>query len=249
MEGAAALRAVLRVPAGRRDGWAMLMCCLTLMVVAVMPGLLRGETLLYSSDFSASSGANSIEGWVYVGGVGGGVVRSTTAYDNFFSGGVYGGDGVKGDGALLLNTGDAVAGNEWWTYSLATDALVMGDVLTLSGAAFNGNSSHNSNFTIGLYNVTDDRVLAVSAAMGNSRVGLVDEDNNPFFNFEVMYALLGEDVGDEIVIRVAENLNNAARDVFVDVVSVSYSTGVPEPGRWTLLMLGVMVAGLRRRRP
>lgn len=207
-------------------------------------GQAGAATVLYSSDFSATSGANSV-----VGGVGGNLSRTSTTWDNYdLGGGVYGGDGVKGDGALLLNTGDGVAGNESWTYTVST-AMTGGEVLNLVGAAFNANSSHNSNFTISLYNVTDDRVLAVSAPMGNSRVGLVDENVNPFFNFDLSYLTTDEDVGDVLQIRVIENLNNTARDIYVDYVSLTATAAaVPEPGRVMLLGLAAGVVGMRRRR-
>lgn len=232
----------------------MRLLTLMLMTLAVimlaMPGTAQAATILYASDFSAVSGGNSVAGWTYVGGVGGGLSRSTTAWDNFdLGGGVFGGDGVKGDGALLLNTGDSTAGNESWTYTLVS-TMTEGEVLSLVGAAFNANSSHNSNFTIGLYNVTDGRVLATSAALGNSRVGASDADNtNPFFNFNVSYTTTAEDAGDVLQIRVIENLNNTARDPYFDSITLtSAAAAVPEPSRMLLMAVGAMMLGMRRRR-
>lgn len=228
----------------------LLMMVLGLGLLLMGTGTAQAATILYSSNFSAASGANSVAGWTYVGGDGGGLSRNATAWDNFdLGGGVFGGDGVKGDGALLLNTGDSIAGNESWTYNVVS-TMSEGELLNLVGAAFNANSSHNSNFTIGLYNVTDGRVLVTSAAMGNSRVGASDADNtNPFFNFNLSYTTTAEDAGDVLQIRVLENLNNTARDPYFDYITLtSAAAAVPEPSRMLLMAVGGMVAGLRRRR-
>lgn len=216
-------------------------------VMTIFTGFSQAATTLYSSDFSATSGANSITGWTYGGDVGGSVFRSTTAFDNFDLGsGVYGGDGVKGDGSIVFNTGDGVAGNEYWTYTLSGTATE-GDIYNLLGAAFNGNSSHNSTFTIGLYNVTDDRVLVTSANLGGSRTGLVDENINPFFNFDLNYTVGTEDVGDVFQIRVIENLNNTARDPFFDNIAVTVASA-PEPSRLVLCMIALLAGFFHRRR-
>jgi hypothetical protein len=220
------------------------------LVLALLSPLTAGAvTTLYYSDFSSATGANSIAGWAYVGDVGGGVLRGTAAWDNFDTTGTgtFGGDGVKGDGFINFNTGDSIAGNEYWTYSLAT-TLNQGDLINLSGAAFNANSSHNSTFTIVLYNVTDNRLMASSAAMGGTRIGEITENQNPFYNFSVDYLVQAEDDGDVFQIRVIENLNNVARDIAVDYFHVTQTSAVPEPSRMVLMLAALGASGLRRRR-
>lgn len=222
----------------------------SVLVLALLSPLTAGAvTTLYSSDFSSATGANSIAGWTYVGDVGGGVLRGTTAWDNFDTTGqgAFGGDGVKGDGYINFNTGDSIAGNESWTYTLAT-TLSEGDLINLSGAAFNANSSHNSTFTIVLYNVTDDRLMASSSAMGGTRIGEVGENKNPFYHFSVDYLALSEDAGDVFQIRVLENLNNVARDIAVDYIQVTQTSAIPEPSRLMLMLAALGAAVLRRRR-
>lgn len=211
-------------------------------------------TSIYHSDFSNSgSGANSIDGWVYVGGVGGQTARYSGSFDNFDTAapvgdgsGPYGGDGVKGDGAIRFDTGDAIAGNEMWTYTLSV-LLGDGDMLNLIGSAFNVGSTSNANFTVTLYNVTDSRQLVSSGNLGGVTQGNVGDDINPFYDFNVNYTALAADAGDTIEIRVLENHNSVNRDGYLDYVQVTYQA-VPEPSRWMLGAGGLAAMILRRRR-
>ena len=225
----------------------------SVLVVCGLPSAASAASLLYSSDFSQTSGANSIEGWVYNGGVGGAVARSATSFDNFDlaapvgdGSGPYGGDGVKGDGALLGNTGNAIAGDEYWSYSLS-GSYAIGDLINFSGTGFNANSSYNAFFAI-LYNATDGMELARSSTLGGSKVGLVADDVNPQYDFSLDYFVTAADLADTLEIRFLENHNNTSRDVFVDNVSVML-TAAPEPTRVLLIGFGLIaVLGRRTRR-
>jgi hypothetical protein len=209
----------------------------------------KAATTIYSSDFSQSSGANSVAGWTRGGISGEAPSRSATAWDNFaISSGVYGGDGVKGDGSLYLNTVDGVQGNEHWTYTLEP-TMNVGDVINLVGSTFNAFSSHNISYTFGLYNVTDDRFMVTSGTLGGTRLGADEStDINPFYNFDLTYVAQEEDAGDVFQIRVVENLNNAARNINVDHVAVTVVAAVPEPSRWMLLMVAAVSMMMHRRR-
>ncbi|MCB1209686.1 MAG: hypothetical protein KDK97_10185 [Verrucomicrobiales bacterium] len=225
---------------------------LSFLLYAVCVDIASAATVIYSSNFSQGSGANSIDGWAYNGGVGGSVFRSTTAYDNFDlaapvgdGSGPYRGDGVKGDGALAGNTGDSVAGNEYWSFAL-TGSYGLGDSISFSGTGFNANSSFNSFYAV-LYNLTDDTELARSGALGGSRAGLVGDDVNPMYDFSLDYFVGITDLADTLEIRFLENHNNAARDVYVDNVSVTL-TPAPEPARGLLLAYGILAVLGRRRR-
>ncbi|MEN3941173.1 hypothetical protein WJU23_07760 [Prosthecobacter sp. SYSU 5D2] len=216
------------------------------LLAAFSQGSARAVTVLYSSNFSTTSGANSIAGWA-AGAEGGTVSRSVNSWDNFLiSPGVYGGDGVKGDGSLFLDTKDATPGNEFWTYTFAA-TINEGDLFNLYGAAFNAYSSSNLNYTVGLYNVTDGRVMVTSSALGGTRAGADESaDINPFHNFNVSYEAVAEDVGDVFQIRVVENLNNTARNINIDNIAISV-TSVPEPSRGMFCLLALGGVLMRRR--
>ena len=178
----------------------------------------------------------------------------SATFDNFHTSapigdgsGPYGGDGVKGDGAIRFNTGDEVINNEIWTYTLSV-VLTEGDMLSLSGAAFNANASNNSGFSVSLYNATDSRILVSSGNLGGTTTGLVAADINPFYEFNVSYTVVAADLTDTIEIRVFESLNNSSRDGFLDFVRVGFQA-VPEPSRSFLALLGFTSLALRRRRP
>ncbi|TLD70787.1 hypothetical protein FEM03_10790 [Phragmitibacter flavus] len=199
---------------------------------------------LYSSNFSASAstGVNSIQGWTNTTAP---AVRSTTGFDNFSadSGLTFGGDGVKGDGSLYLNA--TTAGSFLWTLDL-TGTMDFGEAFLLSGSAFNANASQNSNYTISLFNVTDNVALVTSGDLGRTRIGAVNDNTNAFTDFSLLYTAKASDIGDVLQIRVNSTWNDPSRDAYFDYITLA--AAVPEPGLGALILLGFSTLLFTRKR-
>jgi len=202
----------------------------TVILSVAATSLSEAAITAYSSDFSATSGANSIEGWVSDGTTPTHVFRSTVTAD-----GAAAGDLVAGDGALALDTINSTPGDERITYTVA-GSLDLGETITLDYSVFNANVSYSSG-TIELYNVTDGVVIV----SGNAAVGA----STPVVDRTISFTADASQVGDQISIRIAETSDSTARDLFIDTMSLS---SVPEPGSTSLLGLGGLALILRRRK-
>lgn len=130
------------------------------------------------------------------------------------------GDGVAGDGGLVMRAGDNVPGNEFFTRPL-TGTLCKDQTLTVTGAAFNPANSHNASCRLELVRA-DGKVLATSNSLGGAPTG----DAVPPVDFRLSYTATAEDHGQGASLRFAEKWNATVRILVIDNLDLT-ATAIP----------------------
>ena len=149
-----------------------------------------------------------------------GNVTLTTVYDDADNG-----DGV-GDGAIFVNGLTAVVG-QGASYTFG-GTMQSGQSVSISTYTYNRNSSY-VNFTVDLYNKTDNKVLKTSATI--SHLGSVTTPVNTILN----YTTVASDAGDELQVRYIRNDDGAtSRDFAIDNVIFNTNIATAGPCPFTL---------------
>lgn len=182
-------------------------------------GMLPAAITPYSEDFS--SGPGSTAGWADIGTTPTTIAHSTSASDGDASTPTDpdvdgGGDDNAGDGALFFDSANAIAGDETIGYTLA-GSMEIGEAYTLDIAAFNPQTSFN-NYRISLHNKTDDVELATTGNIGQNG-GVVGCRER-----QLVVVPTVNDIGDQLEIRITENIGDTFRNIAVDVVTLSVGT-------------------------
>jgi hypothetical protein len=188
-------------------------------------GLARGGIVAVGDDFDTSAGTSV--SWMSIGSVNTAIDYDTVSeqdYDDgdpnakldYAPGMVQTGDGVKGDGGITLNSLDATEGNEAMGLSLS-GFMEEGEVIVFSGSVYNDNSSY-SKYTAQLWNLSDNVLLGETPVIlvhGYSQPGYVPSD------FAVACTGTVSDADDTLQVRIVEENNNTARDIYLDRFSVT----------------------------
>lgn len=129
------------------------------------------------------------------------------------------GDGVLNDHGLRMDTENAETNDEAVGFTLS-GTLDRGETITFSGNAYNDNSSVVS-FYAQIWNLTDDALLAQSAKITVSGNATPEPQD-----FSVTYTATAADAGDTVQIRLIEDANSTARDIYIDNFEVTSTPGI-----------------------
>lgn len=132
------------------------------------------------------------------------------------------GDGVKDDGGLILNSQNDSTGDEAIGLTII-GSMDTGEVITLSGSAYNDNSSY-SRYNAQLWNVSDDRLLTQTSS--TTVLGDISINYTPT-SFNLTYTATTADDGDTLQIRFSEENNHTARDIYLDNFLLTTSSAPP----------------------
>lgn len=132
------------------------------------------------------------------------------------AGGTITGDDVLADGALLINSVDATAGNEYIAFNL-DGTMVEDEEITFSFNAFN-HVDYYSQMQGQLWDVTAGRELAVSSWVAPLSVG--DSSYTPMTG-SVTYTVTAAEAGHTLAIVFREWHNSTARQGYIDNISVT----------------------------
>lgn len=207
-----------------------------LTAVGMTPGLSIAEAeVVYSENFSEKSGdlwgwrsLHEVDGAAYVKGLiqWDKAAPANNDYDDgdaaqvlaFAEGMKATGDGVQGDGGLLLNLRDSTPGNEGIFRNL-TWTMKAGHTIRLKGSLYNDTRSF-SRFRAEIWNGTDNVRLAPSRDVRHTVEGY-NRNNYVPIEFDVTYEVQPGDEGDMVQIRIIELGNDRSRHLRVDNVEVT----------------------------